>query len=177
MGLAVSYGIIQEHDGAIDVDSSPGEGTCFTICLPPVSSEVTVSESAEARGLSSKVSVLVVDDQQMICDVVDRLLTLKGHRVTQANTGEVAIALARHRSFDIAFTDLGLPDISGYQVAAELRAGDPDLPIVLMTGHTERQIDETIIDMIIDKPFKIAQVEEAIQQLLPTSTSSGSGGD
>jgi signal transduction histidine kinase len=167
MGLAVSYGIIQEHDGSIDVESSPGEGTQFYLTFPPASSGKDTDSTEKPDTLETTVSVLVVDDQKMICDVVDRLLTLKGHEVTQANTGEEALEIADHRSFDIAFTDLGLPDISGYEVAEGLRSRYAEMPIVLMTGHTEREIDGETIDMVIDKPFKIEKIEDAIHKLVP----------
>lgn len=172
MGLSVAYGIVQEHEGEIEVKSTPGEGTCFTLTFTPATDVDRERDRPEPQNSADQASVLVVDDQQMICDVVDRLLTLKGHTVRAAQTGEKALELAEIHSFDIVFTDLGLPDISGREVAQRLRDRQPSLPIVLMTGHTERSLDDPLVDRVIDKPFKIEKVEQAMKELLAGASGS-----
>ncbi|PSQ93094.1 MAG: DUF3467 domain-containing protein, partial [Bacteroidetes bacterium SW_4_67_19] len=98
MGLAVSYGIVQEHDGEIRVDSAPGEGTRFTLCFPPADEDDvgTSDDTGDSAPTARPARVLVVDDEKRVRTVLRKLLHLKGHAVEQATSGAEALALVEN---------------------------------------------------------------------------------
>ena len=165
MGLAVSYGIVQEHEGTITVDSAPGEGTRFEIVLPPADEVIMDDQPDEKAQTHSPAHLLVVDDEQMVRAILVKLLTLKGHTVEQASSGAEALALMEHNAFDIVLTDHGMPAMNGRQLAQAIRRRAPQQPIVLLTGDTEVQ-ETSDVSRLMSKPFKLDELERTIQQLL-----------
>ena len=167
MGLAVSYGIVQEHDGEIRVDSAPGEGTRFTLCFPPADEDDvgTSDDTGDSTPTARPVRVLVVDDEKRVRTVLRKLLHLKGHAVEQATSGAEALALVENEDFDLVFTDYGMPAMNGRQLARALRRRCPALPIVLLTGDSDVATDESI-DRVMSKPFTLDGLEAAIQELV-----------
>lgn len=166
MGLAVSYGIIQEHGGTIDVTSAPGEGTTFTLTFPSVAQPDHPDQAPPTTAVTRHARILVVDDEDAVRTVLDRLLTLRGHTIRQAASGPEALRLARSESFDIVFTDQAMPDMSGRQFAHALRQQYPHLPIVLLTGDTDQGTVDDDIDAVLSKPFKVDDLEAVIQSLI-----------
>ncbi|MEX1054541.1 MAG: ATP-binding protein, partial [Rhodothermales bacterium] len=166
MGLAVSYGIIQEHEGTIKVESGLGEGSTFVMTFPPAedSSPERKSEPEKKPGRTAR--ILVVDDERMVRTILVKLLSLKGHDVEQAASGSEALSIMDAQEFDLVFTDLGMPEMNGRQLARVLRRKRPDLPIVLLTGDTEVGEPGDDVDVVMAKPFKIDQLERTIQDLL-----------
>ncbi len=165
MGLTVSYGIVQEHEGAIRVTSAPGHGTRFTLTFPPAE-DVPVPEEAPVEVRSPQPArVLVVDDEQKVRAVLTKLLAFKGHTVAQAASGAEALALLENASFDIVFTDYGMPAMNGHQLASALRRRLPALPVVLLSGNTEVTATDDV-NALLGKPFKLSELETAIQQLV-----------
>jgi len=165
MGLSASYGIVQEHEGTIDVASAAGEGTRFTLTFPPAEGgSASVDTSDQELSASKAASVLVVDDEEMVRSTVDRLLSLNGHDVDLAPTGAKALALFDKNDYDIVFTDFGMPEMTGGALAHELRKRAPNLPIILLTGYTEPETDPDDVDGVLSKPFKGDELEAAIQR-------------
>ena len=168
MGLAVSYGVIQKHNGTIAVASEPGRGTRFTITIPPadVDDEEDRAEGVEEDGQAAR--VLVVDDEPMVRSILAKLLSTKGHDVEQVGSGAEALALldAAPDRCDIVFTDHGMPEMNGRQLARALRRRFPRLPIILLTGDTEVGEPDSEVNMVMSKPFKVNDLDAAIQQLL-----------
>jgi len=165
MGLAASYGIIQEHEGTIDVSSEPGEGTQFTLTFPPADGDPAPVEAPPTEPSEPEsVSVLVVDDEEMVRSTVTRLLSLNGHEVDRASSGSKALTMFSDTDYDIVFTDFGMPEMTGAELSRELKERAPDLPVVLLTGYTETEkaIDE--VDGILSKPFKRDELEATIQK-------------
>ena len=166
MGLAVSYGIIQEHEGAIAVRSEPGAGTTFEITLPPAEAAAPAEAPAAQRSATAKARILVVDDEPMVRGILAKLLALKGHTVVQAPSGAEGLAAAEAETFDVVFTDHGMPEMNGRQFARALRSRFPVLPIVLLTGDTEVGEAGDDVNVVLAKPFKIDELEATIQELL-----------
>ena len=166
MGLSVSYGIVQEHDGTIDVDTTPGEGTTFMLTFPPASGNAAPPSAPDDAGEVAPVSVLVVDDEAMVRSVITKLLTLRGHTVHEAETGPEALEMIKTTQPDIMFTDYGMPEMSGAELAAAVRDRAPSLPIVLISGDTETDDATPVVDASIDKPFKLDDLQTAIQTLI-----------
>jgi two-component system cell cycle sensor histidine kinase/response regulator CckA len=171
MGLAASYGIVQEHQGNIDVWSEPGEGTRFTLTFPPAEGEPAPVDESPAEPVESVgASVLVVDDDEMVRSTVTRLLTLSGHEVDQASAGAEALSTFADNDYDIVFTDFGMPEMTGAELARKLKEENPDLPIVLLTGYTETETAIDEVDGILSKPFKRDELDTAIQKHVVSSS-------
>ncbi|HLA63506.1 MAG TPA: response regulator, partial [Rhodothermales bacterium] len=188
MGLTVAYGIVQEHNGTIEVTSEPGQGTVFTLTFPLPEEEAPVASSAApttTSGLSAAPAVptpapkpptrtarlLVVDDEPMVRTVTTKLLRLKGHDVVEAVSGMAALSLVDDPTtpgFDLVITDLSMPEMSGRELAQQIRQRYPALPVLLLTGDTDAEADEGTVDAVVKKPFKLDVLEDTIQALLPS---------
>ena len=165
MGLAVSYGTVQEHDGDVEVETTLGFGTTFRMTFPPAAAAVQTYYEAEVEPERMVARVLVVDDEQMVRNVTARLLALKGHQVAEAASGREALHMATYQPFDVIFTDQGMPEMSGRELAARLRENLPETPIVLLTGDTDAGEPDDIIDLVLTKPFRSEELEAAIRDL------------
>ncbi len=165
MGLAASYGIVQEHKGSIDVTSEPGEGTQFTLTFPSEgsTSAPTSDPTEKTVDTAEGVHVLVVDDEEMVRSIVTQLLSLNGHEVDRASSGAEALSMYDDASYDIVFTDYGMPEMTGAELSRKLHQKDPDLPVILLTGYTETETAIEDVEAILSKPFKLDELEAAIQ--------------
>ena len=169
MGLSASYGIVQEHEGTIDVKSEPGNGTTFTLTFPLADeSEPERTEADTEPTDNENVRVLVVDDEEMVRSIVTQLLSLNDHEVDRASSGQEALAQFEEAHYDIVFTDFGMPEMTGAELARRLRDRAPELPVILLTGYTdtEKAIDD--VDAILSKPFKLEELEATIQKYVFT---------
>jgi signal transduction histidine kinase/ActR/RegA family two-component response regulator len=174
MGLAASYGIVQEHDGDIEVASTPGEGTSFTLLFPStVPSPAATEENDVTPTQDDSVQVLVVDDDEMVRSTVRKLLTLKDHAVDCAASGAEALALIEQTSYDIVFTDYGMPEMTGAGLARTLHTRHPEMPVVLLTGYTELETEIDDVEAVISKPFKLDELQQAIQSCIFDGDASG----
>ena len=178
MGLAVSFGIIRRHEGSIEVDSEPGRGTTFKISLPkvmpalPVADETTTSGTA-ASASDEKVRVLVVDDETHVREVLIEALEVEGCEVVSAQSGEIALALydQYEGKFDAVFTDIGMPEMSGWELVTEIRERSKTMPIAIISGWADAISIQTRnavkADWVVAKPFdinKISNIAEEISQ-------------
>jgi len=165
MGLAASYGIVQEHEGDIDVASTPGEGTTFTLSFPPAAeSEPEPEEKDPPPQGTETVRVLVVDDEEMVRSIVTQLLSLNDHEVDRASSGAEALSMFGDQDYDIVFTDFGMPEMTGAELAKRLQKRQPDLPIILLTGYTDTETAVGEVDDILSKPFKLEELQATIQK-------------
>jgi CheY-like chemotaxis protein len=135
------YGIVQQHQGTIAVESEAGKGAVFTIRLPAhegLPRQAAEQARAEFIGAAESATVLVAEDDDMVRPLVVGVLTRGGYRVLAADSGRAAMALWKeHRSeIRLLLTDLLMPGgMTGKDLALRLRAEAPDLPVVLMTGY------------------------------------------
>jgi len=151
LGLSVVHGIVQGHEGAITVDSEPGKGTTFTVYLPVAEVEVGASTQPVNRATETSPPVpgpeggpriLYLDDDESLVYLVERLLKRRGYRVAAHTRQEEALQAIRAdpAAFDLVLTDYNMPGMSGLDVAREVRAIRPELPVVVTSGF----IDETL---------------------------------
>ncbi|MEP0546205.1 MAG: ATP-binding protein [Rhodothermales bacterium] len=170
MGLPVSYGIVKEHDGAIEVQSESGNGTVFTLRFPARAAEsIPAAASAEPTPLADDATsyrVLVVDDEAMVRNVTAKLLRLRGHAVEEASGGTEALEKLADHPFDLVVTDLGMPEMSGHELAYRIRQHHPHLGIVLLTGHTDAEDKSAHVDVVVKKPFQIDALDATIHRVL-----------
>ncbi|QXD15691.1 response regulator [Rhodocaloribacter litoris] len=166
MGLAVCYGIVQEHDGSIEVQSRLGQGTVFILTFPPAHMKVLPPPSGEPPPPQRRARILIVDDEPGVRTVLAKLLALKGHEARVAGSGSEALALAEREPFDLVITDQGMPEMNGRQLARALRRRFPDLPVLLLTGDTDAGEADESVSAVHAKPFRIDQLNSLIQALL-----------
>lgn len=176
MGLAVSFGIIRRHEGSIEVDSEPGRGTTFKISLPKVSTETpTADNKASIDSVSpvsdDKVRVLVVDDETHVREVLIEALEAEGCEVVSAQSGEIALALydQYEGKFDGIFTDIGMPDMSGWELVTEIRERSKTVPIAIISGWADAISVQTKnavnADWVVAKPFDINKISNIAQEM------------
>ena len=171
LGMSVSYGIIKRHGGEILVESELGKGTTFIIHLPTGYGE---EETAVKEGTSIKESrqarILVIDDEDSVRDILSRMLKTKGHQVVVASNGEEGIERFRTQPFDLVFTDLGMPKISGWEVGKTIKGINPKIPIAMITGWgmelDREKMSESGIDLIVSKPFNFDQVIHLVSEAM-----------
>ncbi len=170
MGMAVSFGIIRRHNGSIDVESEPGRGTTFRILLPIAENIQMQSEPAssqtEAGTGESKIRALVVDDETAVREVLREALEAEGCEVLVAESGEMALRLydSKAGQLDVVFTDIGMPEMSGWELASEIRKRSDTLPLAIVSGWADaiscdaRQAIKA--DWVVSKPFDISTIAE-----------------
>ncbi len=177
LGLSVVHGIIKGYQGAIEVDSQPGQGTTFTLYIPatvsaPGVSAPGVSASSSRRGESQR--ILYLDDDEAVLLAATRMLEHLGYHVTGFSRAADAVKAFRDNpgQFDLAITDLNVPGTTGLKVAIELLKVRADLPVVLVSGSIDeglqRAAREAGIRGILGKPFTMAEFSGAIHRLATT---------
>jgi signal transduction histidine kinase/DNA-binding response OmpR family regulator len=166
LGLSVVYGIVARHGGELDVESEPGQGTTFIIRLP-LGGDATGERPARPPAQpGTRVRVLVVDDDVEVAQIAVNLLKRDGHQVVVCNDGEAAVAEFGRAPFDLVFTDLGMPGISGWDVARRIKSLRPATPIAMVTGWGDRiDLGEAKLrgaDYIVSKPFRQNEIREVV---------------
>jgi len=170
LGMSMSYGTIARHGGKIEVESEKGNGATFNLSIPirKDAAQKVVPPEYDRRVTRSKLNILVVDDNEDVCEIMDEVLTRCGHAVTSVDNGAEAIELAVEKDFDLVLCDLLMPEVHGYDVVKALNKLDKIPKIGLMTGWAElKSIDEEgyKIDFILEKPFKHAELAKHIDGL------------
>jgi signal transduction histidine kinase/CheY-like chemotaxis protein len=170
LGLSVVYGIVTRHGGHIDVDSRPGGGTTFTLRLPASDPAPVVTAPERPPMRPKPARILIVDDEAEIREVLSYALGEDGHAVVTCKDGQGAIAALEHARFDLVITDLGMPGVSGWDVARAVKARRPGTPVVMVTGWREQinpaEAAREGVDHLIAKPFRRDEVRETIATAL-----------
>jgi signal transduction histidine kinase/ActR/RegA family two-component response regulator len=158
LGLSVVYGIVARHGGEVDVESRLGRGTTFTMRLPMSSRVVEGAAGAPALPVARSARVLVVDDEPEILTAIGDLLRHDGHVPTLCGDPEEAAALVERSRFDLVITDLGMPGLSGWDVARLVKLRAPATAIAMITGWSDRIDAEYArtngVEHVIAKPFR-----------------------
>ena len=176
-GLSGAYAIVDRHRGEITVESEVGKGTTFTIWLPaagvtPETAPTGVQslQAAPIRRPASGAKILVVDDAEEVREVLRELLSRHGHTVVACPDGESALVELETRTFVLAMVDLGLPGISGLEVANRLKARWPATKVALMTGYGDRMGPDDAqskgVDFVLAKPFSLDQLRSMVDHAL-----------
>jgi signal transduction histidine kinase/ActR/RegA family two-component response regulator len=171
LGMSVSYGIIKRHGGEILVESEPGRGATFILHLPTGYGEEESRVSEKPPGKEARPArILVIDDEESVRDVLSRMLRVKGHQVVVASDGEEGIERFKKGEFDLVFTDLGMPKISGWDVGRAIKGMNSKVPIAMITGWgmelNREKMSESGIDLIISKPFNFDRVIQLVSEAI-----------
>ena len=175
LGLSVVHGILQNHQGGIDVRSVPGEGSLFTLYFPPTQ-EPTVAPVAEVPHSEPVVGqgrhVVYVDDDQALVFLIARVLKRKGFTVTTFTDPHEAQAAieANPKAFDILVTDYNMPGYSGIDLLRKVKQIRPDLPVALASGYVTPELEQSAIregaSALIYKPNDVSEFCETVQRLI-----------
>jgi signal transduction histidine kinase/DNA-binding response OmpR family regulator len=170
LGLAVAWGIVQRHGGAIHVQSAPGAGTTFVVRFPiPSEPPAPPAPPAPAGGVRGR-HVLIVDDEAEVRAVLGDMLREAGCQVTEAADGLEALARCERERFDLVLSDVSMPGLSGWDLAAQLRGRFPDLRLGLVTGWGDRldpaQVRAAGVRVVIAKPFQVEELVRGVTEAL-----------
>ncbi|HEX6853541.1 MAG TPA: ATP-binding protein [Candidatus Polarisedimenticolaceae bacterium] len=172
LGLSVVYGIVTRHEGKIDVVTAPGKGTTFVLDFP-TTREVPKPIGGDGASMPLMLrqgKILVIDDEEEIADVVKDVLVSAGHEVDVALSGADGVRRASLDAYDLVFTDLGMPDMSGWEVAASIGRAKPGLPVALVTGWgsslDEEEARRKGVVAVVHKPFEIDELIRTAARLL-----------
>jgi signal transduction histidine kinase len=173
LGLSVTFGIVHRHGGDITVESQVGWGSTFTVRLPAgqegAAAARAAAETPAAAGTRS-LRILVVDDEESIRRFLGACLTRLGHRPHLATDGDEALAALAADRFDLVLTDLGLPGISGEEVARTVAQRTPGVPVVLLTGWADQLGAEMIqpegVTRILSKPVTINTLSTTLTEVM-----------
>jgi two-component system cell cycle sensor histidine kinase/response regulator CckA len=183
LGLSTVFGIVQQSGGSIWVYSEPGQGTTFKICFPSTDEPSSFStESSAAVGTSSEGVVLLVDDDEQLRHMVDRVLSQAGYTVLNAQTPAEALRLAREHpgEIDLLLTDVLMPVMSGREVATQLLELRPSTAVLYMSGYTENSIvHHGVLDPgvnFIAKPLTPSRLLDALREVLARRGAAPSAG-
>jgi CheY-like chemotaxis protein len=171
LGLATVHGIVEQSGGRISVQSDVGLGATFTIDLPTIRQDVTVTPPAEevAKGEGT---VLVVEDEEGVRVLIVRILQSHGYRVLQASCGEEAIRVFQEHSgqIDLLVTDVVMPQMRGPELAARLRLLNAGIKVLFMSGYTDPLITDasalSIDSYYLQKPFEKDALARAVRDAL-----------
>lgn len=176
LGLSVVYGIVANHQGVIDLETSPGAGTTFQIYIPlkaRTDNNASASAVTGPTGLEcGSGHVLLVEDEMPIQEMLGAVLRKANYTVTQAMNGAEAIEylVGSHPTIDLVLLDLNMPRMGGIDVLKILRASKPTTPVLVITGNlnetAKASLDELGQEHILEKPFDMAKLGEWMKKLL-----------
>ncbi|MGD9010563.1 MAG: response regulator [Desulfobacteraceae bacterium] len=172
MGLSLAYDIIKSYGGGITVESAPGHGTLFDVYFPAVKSAKPAEADidVDVRGGSEK--ILFVDDEDTLVDLGKQMIEFLGYRVTALVNSLEALDLFKKDpyAFDLVITDLVMPGMSGDELAQNILAIRPDIPVVLITGFSEQMTSEKAeligVKKLVTKPIAMKDMARLIRDAL-----------
>jgi two-component system cell cycle sensor histidine kinase/response regulator CckA len=170
LGLATAYGIVRQSGGHIFVDSVPGQGSRFNIYLPVTAESASAAvEPAASAADSGSEAILLVEDEEGVRTVLQRILAGRGYRVLAAAGAGEALEVARrnHGAIDLLLTDVTMPRIKGPELAAALLAEQPRMRVIYMSGYSERALPSGAGSPIcLQKPFSAKTLARTVRAVL-----------
>ncbi len=169
LGMSASYGIINRHRGTITVDSVEGQGTTFSIKFPRPEKVIKEKKKPIANEQNGT-SILVVEDEECVRAVLKDILVDGGYKVEVAPNGKKGIKLFQEKKFNLVLTDLGMPGMSGWQVAEEIKKMNGKTKVALVTGWevdlNNNELKKCGVDLVINKPFQMNQILGSVKEMM-----------
>jgi len=173
LGLATVYGVVTQSNGDVDVESTPGKGTVFTIYLPRVDAPADAAKpvAAAERSAPGTETILLVEDESEVRALVNDVLSGRGYRVLMADGPVEALKLASrtHEPIDLLVTDVVMPDMNGLALAERLLADRPEMKVLYMTGYSNDVVlapGTPQAGSLIEKPFTPRQLSGRVREVL-----------
>ena len=178
LGLSVVYGIVKNHNGLIDVKSNPMSGTAFRLYFPVADSERAVEETLvksniePAAAVNGAATVLVVEDEKNMLNLLEKVLLKQGYRVFTAADGQKALDIYQHRNgtIDVVLLDIGLPKMAGEDVLQKMKQQNPAVKIVIASGYLDPELqarmDRAGVQYFLPKPYLPDKVIKILQRAI-----------
>ena len=172
LGLSTVFGIVEAHDGAIELLPNTPRGTIARVWLPAAApGRPTPTATRAVSASTDAVTLLLVEDEPLVQRFAVRALRALGHQVLVASDGVEAIAAfeREHTSIDVVVLDMIMPRMGGHATFRALRAIDPDVQVVLTTGYAHNDESDAILELgvkeLVEKPYRIEVLDEVLQRL------------
>jgi len=177
LGLSQVYGIVNRHKGRIKAESTLGIGTKIIITLPAEAKKVDITmthdekmSTIESISKGGK-SILIIEDEAVIRELYDEILSMQGYQLEMAETGEEGVAKWEDSSFDLLICDLGLPGLlNGWDVIAKIRERNNQLPILVITGWGNtiemEQVEKYHVNKVLTKPVPVPELIKEVARLI-----------
>ncbi len=170
LGLAIVHGIVARHEGEITFTTSPQTGTVFTIRFKRADLDQDISEITRKTKHADKLRILIVDDDEQIREILTDMLTINGHNAVACQDGYDALKALEKNEYDMMITDLGMPGMSGLELADTVHRTRPHMPIAMITGWgtqlSQEEISSKGIRKVLSKPFHLKEVREMVEELV-----------
>ncbi len=178
-GFGVIHGILQRHNGKLEIESLEGRGSKVTVLLPIATGSDAVAAEAplkandvhEPEPASGGRHILIAEDDSMVREVMNVYLVDEGFEVTMASNGREALDIFSQGKgrFNLIITDRAMPEMNGDQFAIEAKRVNPKVPVILLTGFGELMISEGVkpegVDLVVGKPFTMSSLREALAKV------------
>ncbi len=182
LGLAMVFGIVQQHNGWVECRSEIGRGTRFDIYLPRIAETGGTAAAQAATPAVGHETVLLVDDEEMIRVIASSVLTRYGYRVLQAGDGEEALDVYQRADvpIDLVILDLTMPRLSGHETLRRLLQIDPKARVLFASGYSEEMLNPEEQEMalgFLSKPYRPEELALAVRKALDHSRQPGDSGE
>jgi signal transduction histidine kinase/DNA-binding LytR/AlgR family response regulator len=175
LGLAMVYGVMERHDGRIEIDSKPGKGTTMRLIFPVRELETVQAAKLETDNPPGPFRILFIDDEATLRELMQTMLGRDGHQVEAPDGGRAGVeafraARNRNEPFDVVITDLGMPYMDGREVAAAIKRESPGIPVVMLTGWGAFMKEDNDLPMHVDgllsKPPHISEIRAMLHRVV-----------
>lgn len=164
LGLAAVLGIVRAHGGGVKLKTARGQGARFCVFWPAA---VTMPQRAATEPPIAGRTVLIIDDEDLVRDVVARMIEDLGYTAMTARDGRSGLDMVAGNPVDAVLVDMTMPGMTGADVITSLRATNPQLPVVLCSGYDRARAGQVTADAYLPKPFRIEALERTLAKLLP----------
>lgn len=175
LGLAVVYGVTRSHKGVVEVQSEVGKGTAFALYLPirrEASREEVCDIEQPGVHLNGRGTILVVEDEHMLLELVRDLLAGRGYTVLTATDGQEALDMyaRQHDDIDLVLVDLGLPKVDGWEAFQRMREINPELKVIFASGYIDERLRTKLLGAgamgLVQKPYRPDEIVNRVGELL-----------
>ena len=173
LGLSMVYGIVEQSGGRILFESSPGQGTTFTLYFPRLdAAPLADAAGAAQRPAGGHETILLVEDEEMVRDLAHRILQERGYQVVAARSGGEALSLLEQRGgkVDLLLTDMVMPLMSGRNLALHVQANWPGIRVLYMSGYAQESAhtldDLSLKNNYLQKPFPPSELARKVREAL-----------